>query len=45
MIIMFCILLLLILFYLSCKQTKNHTQKIKETKRVLKEIKKALKHK
>lgn len=35
----------LILFYFSCKQTKIHAQKIKETKKVFKKIKKELKHK
>lgn len=45
MTIIVCILLLLIIFCLACKQTKAHTRKIKETKRVLKEIKKELKHK
>lgn len=46
MITIACVFSLLILFFsFSCKNTKGHTEKIKETKRVLKNIKKELKHK
>lgn len=45
MTIIVCIFLSLIIFYFSCKQTKIHAQKMKETKKVFKKIKKELKHK
>lgn len=45
MTIIVCIFLGLILFYFSCKQKKAHAQKMKETKKVFKKIKKELKHK